>query len=131
MGIQNAALAEISGLLGNIGSKAAFTYLATGTGTGVFDATDTILDAEITTVGLERVQCTGGSISQETTTATDDTLRLTNTFTVTGAGASVGEVAIFNASSTGTMLMRQKLGTVRALVAGDSYVLQIDTAASG
>lgn len=127
MGIQNAALPEIIGLLGNIDSKTAFTYLATGIGTGVFDATDTTLDSEVTTVGLERVSVTPTS---EQTTIANDTLRLSNTFTVTGAGASVGEVAVFNAASTGTMLMRQKLGTVRALVAGDSYVLQIDVAAA-
>jgi len=71
--ITTAALAEISGLVGNTGSKTAFTYLAVGVGTTAAASADTALETEITDSGLERAAST---VSQQTTTETNDTLQL-------------------------------------------------------
>jgi len=101
--ITNASLAEISGLVGNTGSKTAFTYLAVGTGTTASAATDTALETEITDTGLERAAAT---VSQVTTTQTNDTLQLLKQWTATGS-AAVTEVGAFNDASAGTMLGRQ------------------------
>jgi len=115
----NAALAEFSGLVGNTGSKTAFTYVAVGTGTGAESASDTTLGTEITDSGLER---TTGTLTQETTTQTDDTLQIVKAFTVSGT-KTISEVAMFNAASTGTMAFREKLSTTKSVVSGDTYTL--------
>lgn len=117
--ITNASLAEISGLVGNVGSKTAFTYLAVGTGTNAASATDTTLQTEITDSGLARAAAT---VSQVTTTVTNDTLKLAKTFTVTGSKA-ITEAGAFNAGSSGTMLGRQVFSAVN-VVNTDSFVLE-------
>lgn len=106
--ITNASLAEISGLVGNTGSKTAFTYLAVGTGTTAAAATNTALEAEIVDTGLERAAAT---VSQVTTTVTNDTLQLLKSWTATGVKA-ITEVGAFNAASNGTMLGRQVFSAV-------------------
>jgi len=121
MGITNACLNEISGLVGNIGTKTAFGYVATGSGTTAFAANQTTLVTEIATAGLSRVAVTP---TQATVTQTNDTIQWQKTFTVTGS-ATVAEVGVFNAASTGTMGSRFKLGTARSLVNGDTYTLTI------
>ena len=78
MGIPNSALNEISGLVGDSGSKTAFTYLELGTSDTAFSASQTGLQAAITDSGLARASAT---VSQETTTQTNDTLRLTKQWT--------------------------------------------------
>jgi len=117
MGITNAGLAVVSGLIGDTGSETAFTYLELGTGTTAFAATQTALVTAITDSGLARASAT---VSQETTTATDDTLQLTHQWTASGS-KTVAEAGIFNGASGGTMLARTKLTTARALTSGDTY----------
>ena len=118
MGITNAGLAVVSGLLLDTGSETAFTYLELGTGTTAFDATDTALVTRITDSGLARAEATA---SQETTTATDDTSQLTYQWTASGS-KTVAEAGIFNAeTSGGTMLARTVLSSARALTSGDTY----------
>ena len=112
--ITNAALAEVSGLVGNVGSKTAFTYLAVGTDNTAESAAHTTLQAEITDSGLTRTSVTP---TQETTTQTDDTLQLYKEWTATGTKA-VEEIGIFNASSDGTMLGR-KLTTTTTVNNGE------------
>ena len=116
--ITNASLAEISGLVGNTGSKTAFTYLAVGTGTTAAAAGDTTLETEITDSGLERAAAT---VSQQTTTQTNDTLQLLKSWTATGAKA-VTEVGALNASSSGTLLGHQVFSAINVVSAD---VLQI------
>lgn len=123
--ITNASLAEISGLVGNTGSKTAFTFLAVGTGTTAVAATDTTLETEITDSGLARAAAT---VSQQTTTVTNDTLRLAKTFTATGTKA-VTEVGAFNDATTGTMLGHQTFSAVN-VVNGDTLTIQYDFAFS-
>ena len=109
--IVNASLAEISGLVGNTGSKTAFTYLAVGTGTTAAAAGDTTLETEITDSGLERAAST---VSQETTTQTDDTLQLLKEWTATGSKA-VTEVGALNAGAAGTLLGRQIFSAINVV----------------
>ena len=113
--ITNACLAELSGLAGNTGSKTAFTYLAVGTDSTAESAAHTALQAETTTNGLERAAAT---VSQVTTTQTNDTLQLTKTWTATGT-VVVEEVGAFNAASAGTMFGR-KLTTTKTVNNGET-----------
>jgi hypothetical protein len=127
MGITNAGLAVISGLLVDTGSETAFTYLELGTGTTAFAATQTALVTPITDSGLARASATA---SQQTTTATDDTSRLTKQWTASGS-KTVAEAGIFNGSSGGTMFARTKLTTPRALTSGDTYTYTYDIVHAG
>lgn len=90
---------------------ASFNYVAVGVGTTAFDAAQTTLVSETTTLGLGRAQ---GTFSH-----TDDTKiwTITKTFTSTGS-ITVTEAGLFNAASGGTMLARQTF--TRSLVATDT-----------
>jgi hypothetical protein len=112
--ITNASLAEYSGLIGGVGAKTAFTYLAVGTSSTAESKTHTALQAETTTNGLERASVTP---TQETTVSTDDTLQLYKEWTASGS-VSVEEIGIFNAASAGTMAGR-KLTGIKAVTSGD------------
>lgn len=119
MGITTAALAELSGLSVNVGSKTAFTYIALGTSDTAFASSQTTLVAETAVSGLARVQVTP---TQETTTETDDTAQLEKQFTA-GATATIKEVGIFNASSAGTMLARKVTASAHALENGNTLTI--------
>ena len=110
--VVNGGLAFLSGLLGGTGTVP--TYIALGTDSTAVAGSQTALVAEIVDSGLER---TTGTVSQETTTATDDTFQITKTFTATGA-KTIEEVGILNAASGGTMLSRA-LTTSKAITSGE------------
>lgn len=114
--VVNAGLAFLSGLLDGTGTVP--TYIALGTSSTAVAGSQTALVAEITDSGLER---TTGTTSQETTTVTDDTWQITNTFTATGS-KTIEEVGIFNAGSGGTMLSRA-LTTSKAITSGESIAV--------
>lgn len=116
--ITTAALAAVSGLVGNTGSQTAFTYLAVGTSSTAESAAHTALQAEVTDTGLERAAAT---VSRVTTTQTNDTLQLVKTWTATGA-KTIEEVGIFNASSAGVMLGR-KLTTTKTMADTDTLAI--------
>lgn len=117
-GITNAGFAVMAGLVGNTGSQTAFTYLAVGTSSTAFAASQTALIGEFSTVGLSRASAT---VSRVTTTQTNDTLQLLKTFTLSGSG-TVEEVGAFNDATTGTMLGRALTGTL-TLVSGDELTI--------
>lgn len=123
--ITNAGLAGLASRINGDGSEAAFTYLAVGTGTTAANATDTTLETEIVDSGLARA---AGTASRTTTTQTNDTARLTKTFSVTGTKA-VTEIGILNAGSSGTLLCRQVFTAVN-VQNGDSLAVTYDVAAS-
>lgn len=100
--VTNVGFASFAKRFGGIGSVAAFTYIAIGTGTTAANVTDTALETEITTNGGERENVTPTST---TTTVTDDTIVLSNTFTFTGSFA-LAEVGILNAASGGDLASR-------------------------
>lgn len=117
--ITNAALAAISGLVGNTGSQTAFTYLAVGTSATAALAADTTLGAEVTDTGLARAAAT---VSRVTTTQTNDTLQLAYTWTASGS-KTLAETGIFNAASSGVMLGHKILSTTIAVANGDSLTI--------
>ena len=118
--ITNAGLAEIVRLVfsGLTGTK--FGYLAIGTGTTPESASDTALETE-----LARKTA---SVSQTTTTISNDTALLEATFSsadgLSGSDA-VSEAGIFNASSGGTLLARKTFSAVNVnWDAGDSLTIR-------
>jgi hypothetical protein len=113
-GITNAGKAQIALLAGDA-SATPFTYLAVGTSSTAFGASQTALQAETVTNGLERASAT---VSRVTTTVTNDTLQLVKVWTATGS-VSVEEIGAFNAASTGTMLCRA-LTTTKAVVTNET-----------
>lgn len=105
----------IAGRLNGSGGASAATYIAVGTGTTAAAAADTALGTETTTSGLGRAV---GTASLVTTTTTNDTAQVTNTFSVTGTVA-VTESGVLNASSSGTLLCRQTFSAIN-VASGDS-----------
>jgi len=103
--------ALITALMGAVGSPAAVTYLALGIGTTAAAAGNTTLESEIVDSGLQRASAT---VSQQTTTTTNDTLQLTKTFTATGSKA-ITEIGALNASSGGTLLGRRVFSAVNVV----------------
>jgi len=114
--VVNGGLAFLSGLLGGTGTVP--TYIAVGTDATAVAGSQTTLVAEITDTGLERAE---GSVSQVTTTATNDTFQITKTFTATGS-KTIEEVGVFNDPSAGTMLSRA-LTTSKAIANGENLAV--------
>lgn len=112
--VTNAGFAQLALLAGDA-SATPFTYLAVGTSTTAPAVTDTTLTAEIVDTGLARV---AGTVSRVTTTVTNDTYRVTTTWTATGS-KTIEEVGVFNASSAGTMLSHA-LTTSKAVTNGET-----------
>jgi hypothetical protein len=95
--VMNAGKAEVSGLiLTDIGGNA-FDYIAVGTDNTAPNATQSAL--------LSEAYRSAGTGSQETTTVTDDTARLTTSISIT-ASATIQEAGVFNSSSGGDILAR-------------------------
>ncbi len=114
-GITNAGAAGVASRINGSGAEAAFTFIAVGTGTNAFAATDTTLQTESAASGLSRA---AASASRVTTDVTNDTAQLVLTYTVTGTVA-VTESGLLNASSAGVLLARQTFSAVN-VVNGDS-----------
>jgi len=104
--VTTAGFAQLALLAGDA-TAVPFTYLAVGTSSTAVDISDTTLNAETTTNGLERV---AGTVSRVTTTGTNDTYKITTTWTASGTVA-VEEVGVFNDASAGTMLSHALTGT--------------------
>ncbi len=117
-GVPTVGKALAAGRWNGSGAPAAATYIAVGTGTNAFSASDTALQTEITDSGMARV---AGSVSLVTTTVTNDTGQVTTTFTVTGTKA-VTESGVLNAASTGTLATRQVFSAIN-VVNGDSLAV--------
>jgi len=92
-----------------------FTYIAIGTGTTAPTASDTALQNEVQRGAAD-------TVTQMTTSVTNDTAKLVKTFTFTSSQA-ITESGIFNASSGGTMLARQ---TFAGIGVDNSVSLQIE-----
>jgi hypothetical protein len=112
--VTNAGFAQLALLAGDA-SAVPFTFLAVGTSSTAPAVGNTTLAAEITTGGLARV---AGTVSRTTTTVTNDTYRITTTWTAS-ASHTVEEVGVFNAASSGTMLARA-LTTSKAVTSGET-----------
>jgi hypothetical protein len=113
--VTSAGKAGVASRINGSGGEAAFTYIAMGTGTNAAAAGDTTLQTELAASGLSRANATA---SRVTTTVTNDTAQLVQTFTVTGTVA-VTESGVLNAGSSGTLLARQVFSAIN-VVNGDS-----------
>jgi hypothetical protein len=119
--ITSAGKAGLASRVNGSGAESAFTYIAIGIGTTAANVADTTLESEITTNGGQRANSTA---SRTTTTVTNDTSRLVNTFTFTGS-FSVTEAGVLNAASAGTLLNRQTFTAV-PVASGDSLQITVD-----
>lgn len=88
-------------------------YIGWGTGAGTAAVTDTTLFTEATE---SRV---AGTSSQQTTTVTDDTYQVVGTMTVSGAGKTITNVGLFDAVTSGNLLMKSDFSGI-ALDVGES-----------
>ena len=113
--VVNAGKAGMASRANGAGAEAVFTYIAMGTGVVAAAATDTALGTELAVSGLGRANSTA---SRVTTTVTNDTAQLQNTFTVTGSVA-LTESGVLNAASVGTLLARQVFTAIN-VVNGDN-----------
>lgn len=105
--LANAGRAYITGLL--LVSEA--RYIGYGTGAGTAAAADTTLFTEVQTR-------TTGTRSQQTTSVTNDTFRVTGTVTA-DATRAVTNAGVFDASSNGNLIMKGDFSTIN-LASGDS-----------
>jgi hypothetical protein len=117
--IVDAGLAGIASRYNGDGSEDEFKYIAVGTDDTAAAAGNTTLGTEITDSGLSRALATA---SRETTTATNDTAKLSNEFSVTGTKA-IKEVGVFNAASAGTMGSRTVI-TTKNVESGDTITIE-------
>lgn len=126
-GVTNLGLKAIVGLTADIDTQTAFDstncYMACGSGNTAFVGTQTTLVSEITTGGLARAK--PDTITSETTTSTDDTLRFVLEFTIT-ATLTVKEWAMLNASSAGVMLARDVPSSSTSVASGDTLTHTFD-----
>lgn len=109
--ITSAGKAGMASRCNGDGSEALFNYLAVGTGTTAANVSDTTLATEIVDSGLARATAT---VSRTTTTVTNDTAKLSKTWTVTGSKA-ITEAGALNAASTGVLLGRQVFSAVNVV----------------
>lgn len=113
--VVSAGKAGVASRINGSGAETAFTYIAMGTGTNAAAAGDTTLQTELAASGLSRANSTA---SRVTTSVTNDTAQLQNTFSVSGT-AAVTESGVLNAASNGTLLARQVFSAIN-VVNGDS-----------
>lgn len=123
--VTSAGKAAIASRFNGSGSEAAFTYIALGIGTTAAAVGDTALESEIVDSGLTRQSAT---VSRTTTTVTNDTARLTYTWTASGTKA-VTESGCLNAASSGVLANRQVFSAVN-LTSGNSFQATHDFAFS-
>lgn len=102
-------LAQAAGLINGVVTEA-FDHIAIGTGTTAASSSDTALVAE-----AERASAT---CSRTTTTETNDTAQLVNTFSF-NAGSAITESGVQDAASVGTILCRQTFSAIN-VSSGDS-----------
>ena len=115
MGLTNAGKALVAALVGDVSSPTAVTYVAYGTGTTAFAATQTALVTE-------SQRSTSATVTRATTTVTNDTLSIANSFSISST-ETITEAGVFNDSSAGTMLARSLVSPTKGVSSGDTYVL--------
>jgi len=120
--ITNVGRAEFCGLAGNVDSRTAFTYIAYGDSSTNPQATQTDLQ------GTES-QRAAATVSLVKRTVSNDTLRLTKTFTISSS-ETVAECGIFNGATNGgspdVCGARAVLSPTRSLLANDTWTPIID-----
>lgn len=97
-------------------AAATMKYLGWGTGSGQTSSSNALAAAAAEAR-------TSGSMSQITTTATNDTLQVTGTITATGSRA-ITEVGVFDASTSGNMDLYGDFSVIN-LASGDSIAFTV------
>ena len=120
--VVNTGLANITAAWHAYASRAKYLGWGTGSGQGV-TATDLATPAD--------ENRTDGTSSQQTTTTTSDTYRVTGTITATGTRA-ITEVGVFDGAGTGNPPSGANLAiygdfTVINLASGDSIAFTVNT----
>lgn len=95
------------------GSGTEPAYVAWGTGAGTAAIGDTTLFTEASEAR------TLGTSTQQTTSVTNDTYRVVGTITVAGSGKTITNAGLFDASTSGNLLVKSDF-TGLALNVGDS-----------
>lgn len=124
--LTNTGKSQTAGLINGL-ETSPFTYIALGSGSTEEASSDTELESEISTDGGERTEA--GTISQTTTSTTDDTAHWEHTFNFNG-NLTINEVGLFDSDSGGNMYMRHVLGTERNVTNGDTLTVTIDSVQS-
>ena len=107
--VQNGGLSHIvAGLV----TASVAKYLQWGTGNNALQTANAV-----TTAAAEAR--TTGSMSAVTTTVTNDTLQVTGTITCAGAGKTISELGVMDASTAGNMIFYFDFTGI-ALLVGDS-----------
>ena len=101
-----------------LGSGTQPNYVAWGTGAGTTAATDTTLFTETGTR-------TSGTMSQQTTSVTNDTFQVVGTMTA-GASLAITNAGLFDASTSGNLFVKGDF-TGLALNTGDSIQFTFKT----
>lgn len=109
-------------MIANISPAAAFTYLATGSGSGAESASDTALGTENTLYGAERVAATCSFTAP-------GTISWVNLFSFSGS-VTIRELGIFNAAAAGDMFLRILLNSNKTYEEGNSAQITITTTVS-
>jgi hypothetical protein len=117
--VVNGGLGLVTSRLGSA-SAAVPDYVAWGTGAGTAAVADTTLFTEASEARTQ------GAITQQTTNTTSDTYQVVGTITVAGSGKTITNAGLFNASSSGTMLMKGDFTGI-ALDVGESiqFTMQV------
>jgi hypothetical protein len=121
----NAGRQQTTALLGQIAPVPAIAgYMGVGSGTNTPAVTDTALQTEFVTgtwAGYARAACTP---TQITTSVAADTLQWQATFTAPSA-VTINEVGVFNATTGGTLYIRNVFASGYALGAQDQLILTL------
>lgn len=120
--ITNAGLAIASNLLSGVGGTVP-KWL--GVGSGATGAARTAVKADTALSAPVGSRVGTNAPTRQTTTVTNDTVRLQQTYTHSGAAAAIDEAGIFDASTSGNMFISATFG-VNTLGDGDSLQLTYD-----
>lgn len=121
--IVNTGRAVSTALLAAIGVLAP-KYMGWGTGAGTAGATDTTLFTEASETSTTRPTAT---LSQATTTTTNDTARFVATITVAGGNKTITNIGLFDANAAGNLFFKADF-TGLALNIGDSGAFTVNIA---
>lgn len=117
--ITTAGKGLISGRINGVGTPAAPTAMAIGTGVTAANVADVTLGTELTTDNLGRG---AGTASLQTTTVTNDTCRLVKSWTSTRvADVAVTEMGILNNATSGGTLMVRNVFSAYTLRTNDTF----------
>jgi hypothetical protein len=117
----NLSLANITAAL------AAYANVGKYVGWGTGATTPAVTDTDLATAAAEAR--TSGTVTQQTTTAANDTLQVVAAITCATTGKAITEVGWFDALTTGNMIGHSNFAVINVAV-GDSITFTIKTAYS-